>query len=409
MYPSLIVFNISKDPFILQDQNILSKFLYYKNHHDTQYLIITDDPTHAPPLFDFVIDKNSPIPLQNINPYFTIYLDDNKDRVAQIKNKIFWSYCYHNLNIEFDRITSDYHSTMLQIKFLLEVPEDHYISYSEAQRFLHFIESADYTSILTPHHKICYDTKFIKYVIDVINSTHTDLHIPYDKIMSSDTLDLITDYFDIVDTYNIVYSLGDSLDKLNFLYNVTHPNHIITVPFSGSMYINVDNDNIELDSELKMKMIDNLESLLLHNKSFADLYEHIKQGDTILITDYGHSGKALITLIKLFNLLDNINWRNVTYLQVTTEPEVIAHNVKVHLHNEPQPNIIYKESYPDFYFTNSDRDFGGYYSRCVPRYEVNMWTEQVDDVWIHDDVPNYRLCNIHRKLFLLQMCSRFKN
>ena len=417
MYPSLIVFNVSHEI----DKSTLSKLLRYKQHYHPQYLIITDDPTNAPPLFDFVIDKKLPVPLQNVNPHFMIYFDDNANRVAQIKNTIFWSYCYHNLLTDFDLITKEYHNTMLQINILLDVPQDRYISYSEAQQFLHFIETTDYTSQLAPHHKICYDHKFIKYVIDVINITHTNeslnmsealnIHIPYDKIMSPDTLDLITEYFDVVDDYidhGYVYSLGDSLDKLNFLYNVTHPNHIITVPFSGSMYNNIDS-NIELDPNIEMEMLAKADSLLLHNNSFSDLYNHIKQGDTILITDYGHSGKALITVVKLFNLLGISDWSAVTYLQVTTEPDIIAHNVKVHLQNEPIPNIIYKEAYPDFYFTNSDREFGGYYSRCVPRYEVSMWTDELDDVWTYRALPNYRLCNIHRKLFLLQLCSQFKN
>jgi hypothetical protein len=404
MYPSLIIFNVSHD----LDEHTLFKLLHYKQQHKTQYLIITDHPTEVPLFFDFVIDKQLQVPLQNFDPYFTIYFDDHPDRVLHVKNTIFWSYCYYNLDTDFDRIVADYHNAMLMIKILLDVSEDRYLSYGEAQQFLHFIEVTDYTLKLVPHQKICYDHKFIKYVIDVINATHTDVHIPYDKIMSSDTLNLITDYFDIVDAYDHVYSLGDSLDKLNFLYNVTHPNHITTVPFSGSMYNNID-DNIELDPDLELEMVSKIDSLLLHNKPFATLYDHIKQGATVLITDYGHSGKALITIVKLFNMLGITDWSGVTYLQITTDPDIIERNVNVHLQNEQRPNIIYKEAYPDFYFTNSDRDFGGYYSRCVPRYEVNNWIDEVDNVWIHGEVPNYRLCNIHRKLFLLQLCSRFKN
>ena len=258
---------------------------------------------------------------------------------------------------------------------------------------------------------ICCDHDFIKYSVEVINNVYQNdgIYIPYNKIINLDTLNLFREYFAVVSDFiydGYVYSLGDSLDKFNYIWNVTHVDEqIVNIPFSGSMYDGIDDSiDIELNPEVETLMQDNLKDLLIHNKNFALLYNDILQGKKILITDYGLSGKAVITIIILLNSLGVTDFRNVTYLQITNDSSIIQHNITIHLHGFAQPNIIYIDEAPDVYFTNSDRPYMGFNSRCVPRYEVGNWKEVPDDVWYQGLIPNYSLCNIHRRFLLFQLC-----
>lgn len=347
-----------------------------------------------------------------IDYHFMIYFNNNEEKIKSAKKVIFWSIMCDSLltTKKFYSVLNDFKTNIYRIDELINVPDDRYLTYTEGQKFIKFLRQLEYKTV-----NVCCNQEYIKYCVEMINLLYkqSDIYIPYNKILNTHTKELIEYYFDTIRNFmedGIVYSLGDSLDKLNYIWNIYQidpTKYIVSIPFSGSMYDDTQDNEIELNKIKEANMYDKLDSLFDNNPYFSQLCDDIMQGHKILITDYGHSGKALITITKLINRRIKTNWSNVWYLQITASPDKISDNIRIHLQNEPYPHIIYKEDMPDSYFTNSDRWLGGYYSRCIPRYEVSNWTSPPSDVWYRGLVPNYTLCNIHRRLLLFQLCCYF--
>lgn len=366
----------------------------------------------------------------NILPQFIIYIDNDIVNINNVKNVIFWSYyCEGQLTREkFREIVAEYSNTIMQMRNIINLPENSYIDDTYAKNFISMLRntnikvSTSNNPFIGIKNKICCDQEYIKYCIDLINIFGKDkeIHIPYKRITDEDTLNTIEYYYTTIAKYTnyggIVYSLGDSLDKFNFVWNVNQTSQeklIVSVPFSGSMYDDIENSTkIVADQSLASLMYSRAIDLYNNNSAFSSLFTDILTGKFVLITDFGHSGKALITITKLINYLaslmnQEINWDKVTYLQITPSRDIIEENITEHLIDEPAPTVIYYDTYLDSYFTNSDRWVGGYNSRCIPRYEVTTWTTQPDDVWKNGFIGNYKLCNIHRILLLFQLCCHY--
>ena len=352
---------------------------------------------------------------------FMIYIDNNMETINKTKKIIFWSYyCDDVLTmIKIKQITTEYYNTINQMIAIVNVPENKYIDDSYAKNFILTLRN---NNIKGNSDTICCDVDYIKYCIGLINlfGKSQGIFIPYTWVTDIDTVKIIEYYFTTVENYTndggIVYSLGDSLDKFNYVWNINQNKQgktIISVPFSGSMYNNIkDSTRIILDESSSELMYSRALDLYHNNDSFSRLFNDIINGKYVLITDYGHSGKALITVTKLINFLGNkmgkiINWDKVTYLQITSSMDEIEENIRDHLQNEGHPTVVYYNTFLDSYFVNSDRWHGGYNSRCVPRYEVNNWINQPDHVWKNGLLDNYKLCNIHRILLLFQLCCHY--
>lgn len=365
---------------------------------------------------------------------FIIYIDNNIEHINNVKKMIFWSYyCEEQLTTEkFREIVKEYGSTMVQMSNIVNLPENSYIDDTYAKNFILMLRNIDIKAGRINNHEesdvigiknsICCNNEYIKYCIDIINLFGKDkeIHIPHEWIIDEDTLNVLEYYYTTVENYTndggIVYSLGDSLDKFNYIWNVNQTKQeklIISVPFSGSMYENVGNsDKIRSDYKLEPLMYSGAINLYNNNSTFSLLVNDILAGKYVLITDFGHSGKALITITRLINYLAiqmnrEINWDKVTYLQITPSENIIKENIAEHLSNEPGPTVVYYDTYLDSYFTNSDRWHGGYNSRCIPRYEVSNWNAKPDNVWKNGLTDNYKLCNIHRILLLFQLCCYY--
>lgn len=408
MYPQLCIFRVE---IYHDNMNILSTLASYKNKYRLTYIIVTSVDRNIikeivekydQNLFDDIIECDllserqciqSISKIFDVDPHFMAYFGPESE---SIKSLVYWA---TPKLTSFSTLLKQFSDTMNKIQNLVDVPTNRYVSNHEAQMFLHYLKQ----------YGVCSNRDYIKYCIEVINILYKDddIHIPISGVFISDTVELVQYYFELLKKFNDaqLYSLGDSLDKLNYLWNVTHPDsQIIAVPFSGSMYANI-GDQIVLDPKESDLMASKFESLLIHNDTFGNMVQNIISGKKVLITDYGHSGKAYITITKLINNMISVDWSNVWYLQITLDPDIIDNNIEKHLNQEPHSHIIYHEDLPDVYFTNSDRPYGGYNSRCVPRYEVSNWNKSPDDIWSLGLTPNYRLCNIHRKLLLLQFCN----
>jgi hypothetical protein len=349
---------------------------------------------------------------------FVIYIDNNVEYINKAKNGIFWTYYCENGLVpgKISKIANEYFNTIDLMRSIVELPGDVYVNHEYVKNFIYYLRHTNVRENINP---ICCDDEYIRYCVNIINvfGKSKGIEIPYQWVIDKDTLNIIEYYFLAIREHTSnggkLYSLGDSLDKFNYVWNINQEQMIVSVPFSGSMYYNIPNSSkIVLDKNLEKLMYSSVRNLYEHNNGFKELFNDIAIGNHILITDYGHSGKALITITKLINYLAQlisieISWNNVEYLQITPSMKIIQENIKEHLWNEPQPSVIYYNRYLDSYFTNSDRWTGGYNSRCVPRYEVNSWSESPEHIWKNGLIDNYKLCNIHRVLLLFQLCCHY--
>ena len=330
-----------------------------------------------------------------------LYVTNNKERQENAKSYIFWSVLLLDMT-DLDNVLKMHKSVIFNIDQLTVLPKNRLLTINEYRGLLKTFRSM----------KICEKGGLIIFTLEYINSVH-NVRIPTNIVLRRDNLILTDLYFDYMRCSKCkLYSLGDSLDKYNFIYNVFEHRPIINIPFSGSMYEDVRFDDgteeIFLLEGKRDDMIKSLPVLIRNNPGFKSLIEDIKSGEKVIISDYGHTGKAYITIVNLINMLGDIDWTNVTYLQITPNIDQIVHNVKVILNDAPRPEISFIEEMPDQYFTNSDRPDSGFNSRCVPRYEVSKWNNPPEKVWFGDDTGNYYLCNLHRLLIMMQMCFYIK-
>ncbi len=212
-------------------------------------------------------------------------------------------------------------------------------------------------------------------------------------------------YFKILKYYFdknfIVFSFGDSLDKLNSMWNLMNDEHhrIKNVPFSGNMYL----ANFEVKQTNYENMIQLFETMLENNPMFRDLVNRLRTGtDNIVITDFMSHGTSLITLLELFKL-KNINTTKLHYHYLTYNDNIDNIKEKIEEYkdtfNISNIKIHILDNVLDRYFTNSE----DYNSRCVPKYSYQSWIRPVreTDVYIDGTNPNYFNCNVHTLIFYL--------
>jgi broad specificity phosphatase PhoE len=103
-----------------------------------------------------------------------------------------------------------------------------------------------------------------------------------------------------------IFSLGDSLDKLNIFWNLVnnHRKQIITIPFSGAAFDDDDDgDAIKLNTKTAQDMYNKFSNLLENNNYFYDLVNALQTNKKVLITDFMSTGKSFLTILLLFTPL----------------------------------------------------------------------------------------------------------
>ncbi|QKF94763.1 HAD-like protein [Fadolivirus algeromassiliense] len=358
------------------------------------------------------------------NPVNTIYFDDNHELITSANDILYFNIqCENPLNEYELKETFKYYNRLMKNIFTgVDTKFDQEINklYNDCTFLFNSIEknrlmvNNEYNGLLEKFKEKCCDLKYISKLMDSIYfKTNGKIKFPLNQILSKDNIIMTFSYFKYIEMFynqedSIVYSLGDSLDKLNFIWNLYNDKKIINIPFSGSMYENIEkSEKIKLLTESELLMYGESDNLIKNNKKFSEMLQHIKSGKKILITDFGHSGKAYLTIINLLNKMGVKNYKDVFYLHITPSIDEIENNI---LLNNISVNInrIYIDELPHFYYTNSDRIENGF-TRCVPRYSVDLWNGPPDDVWKNEFEKNYYLCNLHRCLLLIALCCVNKN
>lgn len=203
-----------------------------------------------------------------------------------------------------------------------------------------------------------------------------------------------------------IYSLGDSLDKLNVVWEYMYnDSKIKNIPFSGNFfnaYDHYDDGEIfELNKELYDNIILKLPKLVQNNKMFAELLTKIKSGEQVLLTDFAYKGRVLFTLDRIFEKL-KIDASNLIILLVSENPKIIENNIKrLGLKSGLKVEQINIFHY-DHYFGNSESSN----SRCISKYNVDLWDNSPDIMWKNKKGKyNYFLCNLHRTLIVMMLCN----
>lgn len=217
------------------------------------------------------------------------------------------------------------------------------------------------------------------------------------------------------DNYSI-FSLGDSLDKLNIFWNLLNVNKVITIPFSGNAIKSNPHDEddtnftVELDEYTFNIMKDNFNNLKNNNSYFNNLIDILNDGVKVLITDYTNVCHSFYTLVLLLQH-NNINIENLYFLYITfnDDAEAILRTFCDNL-SFPFENIkiilIDNNEILSGYFTNSERTN----SRCIPKYSVKAWNKELTDVFYdNDSKPNYYKCNLHKIFFYLSLICFYNN
>ncbi len=224
-----------------------------------------------------------------------------------------------------------------------------------------------------------------------------------------------------------VYSLGDSLDKLNFLWNIKNPDRrIISIPLSGLTFKN----NLDICG-----LIEKYPDLLTNNPNFKMLVDDLNSGVRVVITDYLNSGKTLISLLHLFKRyqtnINNLHFIFIALIDQTNGEDVYeddgeggliltAINTDAILNKfgiidtTDKIKFIAPEGILDRYYTNSE-DKSSLESRCVPKYNFKKWNSSPADVFIMNEndpysrESNYLNCNYNRILYYLSTSWFYDN
>jgi hypothetical protein len=209
-----------------------------------------------------------------------------------------------------------------------------------------------------------------------------------------DTVELFKFYVNLVDSFNgYVYNLGDSLDKLAFSYNVMkNQERIITIPLSGSFY----NDDMSIDFEKKAEVDAKLRDLVNNNPGLQSLINNLQQGNHVLITDYGLTGKGALTFEYIMDAL-GVPLDNLIFLQFTMNYEVINENIAHSKMKNKLVNVVtdLDELVVAIWLTNSEN----FQARCTPKYPVNLWSYNIPAVYDN----NYYNCNLNRLFFTMEV------
>lgn len=233
------------------------------------------------------------------------------------------------------------------------------------------------------------------------------------KDLKTFTINYFTQLSSLASNHEL-YSLGDSLEKFNFVWNMFSEKKIQQIPFSGNIFLN----ETELNTKTLNHISDYYSLLVQNNNAFHKLIVDIIIGKPVLITDFGAHGKALATLVYILQVQENINIinnPNVLFLISTYDnEEFFTHLYQfLHLINADITdinNIIVIDMDPLLFFTNAD--WKSSQSRCTPSYPIENWISEPEDVWTNDYLgkeKNYLLCNLGRLMTIMLLCDLLKN
>jgi broad specificity phosphatase PhoE len=265
--------------------------------------------------------------------------------------------------------------------------------------------------------------KFIRLISKFINDNLSSINL-YDENIKYDDFKFylnnnnLTDNFyceyiyfhkitEFIKTDHTIFSLGDSLNKINLFWNFKNPDYkIINIPLSGSIYEYNETNKIVLNESSYTEMISKLGKFIENNDSFRLMLKLLSEGKKVLITDYMLSGKSLFTFIKILKEL-SVSLENVNFLYILNniESQVSYYEKKPHEQLITEFNYINpihyinigNKSMFDVIHTNSE--FNN--SRCTPKYIYDMWDSRPDDVYSVENYKNYFNCNLHTLLFTL--------
>ena len=262
-----------------------------------------------------------------------------------------------------------------------------------------------------------------------------------------------------------LYSLGSSLEKLNFIWNMKNidsEKQINIIPFSGNILNHpaeyTDQEMETIDSDIKdhikqyydkllptdyeskpieydmthflinhdarERSLSNYENLLKNNPNFNDMVTKLQNGEKVVITDVMSRGKSLYTLLLLLQYY-GVSMINLYFLYIMeyqsslSEIQLYINTIKYNLNIF---NIEFDINNIDFipelylsaiYFQNSEHTN----SRCTPKYGNSKWNKPLDDVYIEVEPdkrngfggPNYINCNMHKILYYMYTSCFYDN
>jgi hypothetical protein len=342
--------------------------------------------------------------------YHNIVLTSNQEFYHRFKHNIFWLSTEANYQENIEKY-------MFMYTLCDTIPNDSF--YNEIDKIIEFAR-------LFPCSTPLQEKKVINELLYIIKQRH-QISIP-NFLANRDIEETISAYFSFIHTFfkqenSSVYTLGDSLDKFSFIWNLLEDKKIKTIPFSGNMY-DVKEEELKLNHDKLSLMMENFQNLVANNIEFRNMVQDLNSGKNVLITDYGHSGRALVTIIALLNL-NGISMETLTYYQLCFIDEKIKlNNLVSHALKEmghiPIKDIIIFEGTLDFYLIDSDslnlseRRGISLYSRCIPSYPVEKWHNPLDEnsVWSYNkprsdgtsvNIGNYYQCNINRIITAIQL------
>lgn len=338
--------------------------------------------------------------------YSRVEIDDVvtiEESDVNIKNALI-SFIKNNNN----KVNCIEYSVFDTIKQLINLEKNKILSYKEIKPFIYK----------------CYSEQSFKQIItilniygDIINYKNLSKNFFPTTIVSSiidnDSFYFMKTYFKFIQNFesNSIFSLGDSLDKYNTVWNSINSNKPIKIiPMSGSQYYDSGTEEkgdrkLIRDDENYNGIETNIKTFYTNNSVFRELISSLQKGEKVLLTDFGHTGKAVVTIINIISkFVDDLSLSNITFLSaIEPDNNYYKNNVKKLIKHKI--NVEYIKVIFDPYYTNSERTK----SRCIPRYTWKMWKNKPNDVWKDDGVPNYYMCNLHRTLMMMMLCCKFKN
>ena len=216
--------------------------------------------------------------------------------------------------------------------------------------------------------------------------------------------------------HNTIFSIGDSLNKYDVLFNCLINNCIQSIPFSDSICsINSISGKINIDSD-KLQLF-NIGFINIFN-SYRPIIDLIKNNKSIVLIDYGCKGRLYITLLYFFNKLITdqiINFESMIYLKfymITFNEDLEKDMVDAIQELETFFPTLYMielivilSDTLNMCLTNSEQTTN---TRCIPQYGTNKWSNELNvDIYMNEKTKhnNYVLCNLGR----IVMINHFKH
>lgn len=275
------------------------------------------------------------------------------------------------------------------------------------------------------------------------NTNIDDVYIKYNEISNAtnilqlqkfifvpENIDPILFFIEIMKSYsdNDCYVIGDSCLKFKNMCEMLKIDNIDIIYFSGNMFNNRDNTNINI--KYKQIMETNYINYYQNNKKLIDkIFSRLgdKSHKKVIIYDYIFSGVSTLTFIEFLKLL-NIKYFKIDEFENIIKNKIIFINyfitgdelaeIKKGIYDItkqlllPQINLNYILIYLDFdvemrnHFVHSD-----YFdqslnskicSRCVSSYKASEWDKPPSEVYIDDiDSFNYIGCNLNKMYIYL--------